>query len=159
MPVQPLKAVALIVITQKLSAAVIWGGGIAIGVIMLILTLTGLLTWLNKIIPKTVIRGIQLGLGIQLSLLAVKDYIPSDQGIGYVFASIAFIIGIVLIGNRKYPPAIFILLIGFIYAAFFKSFPVSDISISLPHAYFPQITYQNIISGLLSLQYLKFLFH
>jgi hypothetical protein len=151
MPVQPLKAVALIVITQKLSAAVIWGGGIAIGVIMLILTLTGLLTWLNKIIPKTVIRGIQLGLGIQLSLLAVKDYIPSDQSIGYIFAAIAFIIGIVLIGNRRYPPAIFILLTGFIYVAFFKSIPVSDIRISLPHAYFPHITYQNIISGLVIL--------
>jgi len=151
MPVQPLKAVALIVITQKISSAVIWGGGIAIGVIMLILTATGLLKWLNKIIPKTVIRGIQLGLGIQLSLLAVKDYIPSDQGIGYIFASIAFITGIILIGNRKYPPAIFILLLGFIYVVFFKNIPFSDVSISLPHAFFPQISYQNIISGLVIL--------
>jgi hypothetical protein len=151
MPVQPLKAVALIVITQKLSAGVIWGGGLAIGVIMLILTVTGLLIWLNKIIPKTVIRGIQLGLGIQLSLLAIKDYIPSDKSAGYIFASIAFIIGIVSIGNRKYPPAIFILLLGFVYVVFFKNIPFSDISISLPHAYFPQITYQNIISGLVIL--------
>lgn len=151
MPVQPLKAVAIIVITQKLSVAVIWGGGIAIGVIMLFLTVTGLLTWLDKVIPKTVIRGIQLGLGIQLSLLAVKDYIPSDQSTGYIFASLAFIIGIILIGNRKYPPAVLILLLGFVYVIFFKNIPVSEITLSLPHAYFPEITYQNIISGLVIL--------
>jgi hypothetical protein len=151
MPVQPLKAVALIVITQNLSAAVIWGGGIAIGVIMLILTLTGLLNWLNKVIPKTVIRGIQLGLGIQLCLLSMRDYIPADKTIGYIFASIAFVMGIILIGNRKYPPAIFIILLGFVYVAFFKSIPLSEISISLPHADFPQITYQNVIAGMIIL--------
>jgi MFS superfamily sulfate permease-like transporter len=151
MPVQPLKAVALIVITQKVTASVIWGGGLAIGVIMLILTLTGLLTWLNKVIPKTVIRGIQLGLGIQLSLLAVKDYIPSDKTIGYVFVFIAFIIAIVLIGNRKYPPAIFILLLGFVYVAFFRDIDFSAVRFSLPHAYFPKLSAQDLISGLIIL--------
>ena len=115
MPVQPLKAVALLVISQKISSDVIFGGGFAIGIIMLFLTITGLINWLNKIIPKTVIRGIQFGLGLQLSLLAIKEYIPSDSYIGYIFASIGFVIGLILIGNKKYPPAIFILLLGFIY--------------------------------------------
>jgi hypothetical protein len=151
MPVQPLKAVALIVITQKISAAVIWGGGLAIGVIMLVLTLTGLLTWLNRIIPKTVIRGIQLGLGIQLSLLAVKDYIPSDSTIGYIFVSIAFIIAILLIGNKKYPPAIFILLLGLVYVVFFRDINLSAVRISVPHAYFPKLSFQDILSGLIIL--------
>lgn len=151
MPVQPLKAVALIVITQKVSASVIWGGGLAIGVIMLIITLTGLLTWLNKVIPKTVIRGIQLGLGIQLSLLAMRDYIPADKTIGYIFVLIAFIIAIILIGNRKYPPAVFILLLGFVYVIFFKNVPVSEISIAIPHAYFPHLTYKDIMTGLVVL--------
>ncbi|MGC8865799.1 MAG: putative sulfate/molybdate transporter [Bacteroidales bacterium] len=73
MPVQPLKAVAMIVITQKISSEVIFGGGMAIGILMLLLTLTGLISYLHKIIPKTVIRGIQFGLGLQLSLLALKS--------------------------------------------------------------------------------------
>src|SRR6266498_1982061 len=37
MPVQPLKAMAAIVITQKLSGATLYGGGLAIGVLMLVL--------------------------------------------------------------------------------------------------------------------------
>lgn len=151
MPVQPLKAVALIVITQKISSEIIFGGGLAIGVIMLTLTITGLLTWLNKVIPKTVIRGIQLGLGLQLCLLAVKDYIPSDANVGYLFAAIGFSIGVVLIGNRKYPPAIFILLLGVIYVILFKLDIVSQISPSLPHFTLPSLSFSNVLTGLVIL--------
>lgn len=151
MPVQPLKAVALIVITQGLSADIIWGGGLAIGIIMLFLTLTGLIKWLNKVIPKTVIRGIQLGLGLQLCLLAVKDYIPSEQMPGYIFAAIGFMIGVTFIGNKKYPPAIFILFLGFIYIVMFKFQVLSSISISMPAFVFPELKYQSIISGLVLL--------
>jgi hypothetical protein len=151
MPVQPLKAVALIVITQKISSDIIFGGGLAIGIIMLTLTVTGLLTWLNKVIPKTVIRGIQLGLGLQLCLLAVKDYIPSDANVGYIFAAIGFVIGIVLIGNRKYPPAIFILLLGVVYIILFKLDIVSQISPSLPHFTLPSLSFSNVLTGLVIL--------
>ena len=34
MPVQPLKAVAVIVITQKIAPEVLYGGGLAIGIAM-----------------------------------------------------------------------------------------------------------------------------
>jgi hypothetical protein len=151
MPVQPLKAVALIVITQKISSDIIWGAGIAIGFIMLILTLTGLVSWLNKVIPKTVVRGIQLGLGLQLCLLSVKDYIPADKTTGYIFAFIAFIIGLILIGNRKYPPAIFILLLGVIYMFFFHFNIIPDLRFSVPRILIPHLTWQSIISGLIIL--------
>ena len=43
MAVQPLKAVATIVIAQHLTGDVIYGGGLAIGLIMLVMTITGLL--------------------------------------------------------------------------------------------------------------------
>lgn len=151
MPVQPLKAVALIVITQNVSAEVIWGGGLAIGIIMLILTLTGLLVWLNRVIPKTVIRGIQLGLGLQLCLLAVKDYIPADKTTGYIFALIAFIIGLILVGNRKYPPAIFILGLGVLYMFLFHFGILSNLTFSVPKITIPHLSYQNILAGLVLL--------
>src|SRR5438067_1003343 len=46
MPAQPLKAMAVIVISQKASGAMLYGAGLAIGVVMLILAGTGLLGWL-----------------------------------------------------------------------------------------------------------------
>jgi len=151
MPVQPLKAVAMIVITQKVTATVIWGGGLAIGFLMLIITVTGLTAWLGKVIPKTVVRGIQLGLGIQLTLLAFKDYIPSDGTTGYIFAGIGFLIGIILIGNKKYPPALLILATGLIYLFIFNPGKVNGISINIPHFNLPALTWDDLLTGFLIL--------
>ena len=52
------------------------GAGLAIGITMLFFTISGLITWINKVVPNSVIRGIQFGLGIKLILLAVMIYIP-----------------------------------------------------------------------------------
>jgi hypothetical protein len=57
MPVQPLKAVAVLVITQKVAPSVLYGGGLAIGIAMLLLTVSGGITWLARVVPKAVIRG------------------------------------------------------------------------------------------------------
>jgi xanthine/uracil/vitamin C permease (AzgA family) len=119
MPAQPLKAMAVLVITQKLSGGLLAGGGLAIGLAMLVLTVTGLINWLARAIPKSVVRGIQLGLGLQLSSLALKDYIPGDGASGYVLAGLAFVITVALLGNRRLPPAPLLILLGFVYAAAF----------------------------------------
>ncbi len=120
MPVQPLKAMAAIVITGKVGGPVLHGAGLAIGAAMLVLSVSGFIDLLGRIIPKSVIRGIQFGLGLQLSLLALKDYVRSDGAGGLLLAAAAFVIAVVLIGNRKYPAALFIVLLGFAYALVFK---------------------------------------
>jgi hypothetical protein len=120
MPVQPLKAMAVIVITQKLAGNVLFGGGLAIGVVMLALAATGLVDALARAVPKSVVRGIQLGLGLQLALLALRDYVPADGAVGYVLAGAAFVITLALLGNRRIPPAPLVILLGIAYAFFFK---------------------------------------
>lgn len=120
MPVQPLKAVAVIVITQQIAPEILYGGGLAIGIAMLLLTITGGITWLARIVPKSVIRGLQLGLGIQLSLLALRDYVQADGMRGYALALLAFAVIIGLWGNRRFPPALPVILIGIVYAFVFK---------------------------------------
>ena len=120
MPVQPLKAVAVLVITQKIAPEVLYGGGLAIGLVMLALALTGGITWLARIVPRAVIRGLQLGLGIQLAMLALKDYVQADGMRGYVLAAIGFLVIIALFGNRRFPPAIPVIAIGVVYALVYK---------------------------------------
>lgn len=132
MPVQPLKAVAMIVIAQKISPDVIYGGGLAIGVVMLLLTVTGLVDIIARYIPKVVVRGIQFGLGLQLSMIALKQYVISDSSNGIIVAVVAFIITLLLMGNRKYPPALFIILLGAAYAYLTHYNVLSTISPSLP---------------------------
>jgi len=116
MPVQPLKAMAVIVITQRVSGEVLAGGGLAIGIGMLLLSVTGLIDVLARAVPRSVIRGIQLGLGLQLATLALKDYVPADGAPGYALAGVSFVIAIALLGNRRFPPAPLLIALGVVYA-------------------------------------------
>lgn len=123
MPVQPLKAVAVLVITQKIAPEILYGGGLAIGIVMLVLAATGAITWLARVVPRPVVRGLQLGLGIQLSLLALKDYVQADGVSGYILAAISFVIIVALLGNRRFPPALIVIALGIVYAFVFKLTP------------------------------------
>lgn len=120
MPVQPLKAMAVIVITQKLSADILIGAGLAIGILMLVLTLSGFINVIARVVPLCVIRGIQFGLGMQLALLALKDYMQADGLTGYGIAFLCFMFIVWFFGNRRYPPALFVIFIGVVYAFLFK---------------------------------------
>jgi hypothetical protein len=116
MPVQPLKAVAALVIAGGITAPQIYGAGLCIGLVMLTLTVSGLLDRLSAIIPRCVIRGVQLGLGIKLLLLALTRYIPSDGAAGVVLAGLCAVVIILLRGNSRCPPALPVVGIGLIYA-------------------------------------------
>ncbi|RAK70455.1 putative sulfate/molybdate transporter [Hymenobacter edaphi] len=120
MPVQPLKAFAALVIAQKLPGRLIFGGGLAIGAGMLLLTVTGLIDALARLVPKPVVRGIQLGLALQLATLALKEYVPADGLGGYVLAAVAFLITVVLLGNRRVPAALLVIGLGVTYGLLFK---------------------------------------
>jgi len=148
MPVQPLKAVAVLVIAQKLSGNIIYGAGLAIGITMLLLTVTGLIDWLARVIPKSVIRGIQFGLGLKLASVALNNYVMAEGIPGYWLAAIGFVMIIFLIGNRKYPPAIFVIILGIIYAFVFKldaSEVVKSVGFNLPQFHTPRLA--DIVTG------------
>lgn len=116
LPVQPLKAMAVLVISQGLPGEVLYGGGLAISLVMLALTGTGALEWLARSIPHPVVRGIQLGLGLKLASLALQRYVPSGGPQGYALAAGAFALTAVLLGNRRCPPALPVIGLGVLYA-------------------------------------------
>jgi len=154
MPVQPLKAMATLVISQHLSSNILFGGGIAIGLTMGILTFSGALDLLAKWIALPVVRGLQLGLAMQLSLLALKDYTARDGLTGYALALVAFLL-ILLLQRRAYPAALFALGLGVLYAIFVSpdsarlTLDALTPSLSLPKPYTP--TLNDIAQGFLLL--------
>lgn len=120
MPVQPLKAMAAIVIAQQASAETLYGAGLAIGLAMLLLAATGLLDYLARVVPKCVVRGIQFGLGLQLASVALGKFVQADGVSGYALAAGAFIITVLLLGNRRFPAALPVVILGAVYAAVFN---------------------------------------
>lgn len=152
MPIQPLKAMAVLVITQNIPSSVLFGAGFAIGLVMLILSLSGALNWLAIKIPSCVVRGIQFGLGLSLASLALTKYVPSMGSDGYALALIGFAVMVVLLGNRRWPPGIFVIGLGLLYAIFFKvdfnSFS-SGIGLRLPQFFLPGV--RDILAGFILL--------
>jgi MFS superfamily sulfate permease-like transporter len=120
MPVQPLKAMAALVIAQKLPPGVLYGGGLAIGVMMLALSVSGLIEWLNRLVPKPVVRGIQFGLGLQLAGIALREYVQRDGVAGWWLAGAGFAVALLLIGRRRVPSAVVLVVLGAAYALAFK---------------------------------------
>lgn len=148
MPVQPLKAVAALVITQHIQPPVIFGAGLAIGLAMLLITGLGLIDWLNRVVPKSVVRGIQLGLGLQLASLALREYVGAEQVTGYWLAGLAFILVIALLGNRRLPAALPVIALGIAYAFAFKlnlTDVVASAGLTLPRVHVP--TPGDVITG------------
>lgn len=82
-PVQPMKAVAAVLLTAEMSPESLAASGVMIGAILLILGGTGLIERIGRLVPQSVLAGLQLGLGITLSLVAL-DLIATAPALGLV---------------------------------------------------------------------------
>ncbi|MCB1802516.1 MAG: putative sulfate/molybdate transporter [Gammaproteobacteria bacterium] len=75
-PVQPMKAVAAVVIAGGLGAAGVAATSILLGLILIGLAAFGLVGRLGRLIPTTVMLGIQLGVGLYLAWAGIKLMLP-----------------------------------------------------------------------------------
>ncbi|RDX92973.1 Molybdate transporter 1, partial [Mucuna pruriens] len=73
MPVQPMKSIAAVALSDPAFAVPeIMASGILTGATLLLLGVTGLMQLVYKLIPLSVVRGIQLAQGLSFALTAVK---------------------------------------------------------------------------------------
>lgn len=86
-PVQPMKAMAAIAMTGAVTPAMLAAGGVLTGVVLLVLGLTGLITKFARIVPQSVIAGLQLGLGLALGAVAL-DLMGEQPAIGALVLSV-----------------------------------------------------------------------
>lgn len=119
-PVQPLKALTALAVAQDLSPDVIRAAGLSIGVVLLLLTFTGLADRLALVFTHAVIRALQLGVGALLAVSAVQlvlappavfERAPSP-GWGLALAGLALAAVAVAAWRRWYGATIALLLVG-----------------------------------------------
>ena len=72
LPVQPMKAVSAVILTGGLQPGEVAAAGVMIGVILLVLGVTGWIGRLARAIPQSVSAGLQLGLGLMMAVLGLK---------------------------------------------------------------------------------------
>ncbi len=124
LPVQPLKAMAVIAIATGASAQMIGATGIWIGGILLLLAATNLASLLSRIFTKPIVRGIQLAVGlflVQKGLTLITDppagfTAVAPAGVGSWFmialAAVSGLAVLVLSMHRKVPATLVILPLG-----------------------------------------------
>lgn len=112
MPVQPMKAAGAVAATQAAQTAVITSGavigaGLATGVVWLLLGLTGTARRVAALVPRSVVLGIVLGLGMAFMLEGVKM-----MASGWAIAAIGLLGTLLLLTNRAIPAMFLLLLFG-----------------------------------------------
>jgi MFS superfamily sulfate permease-like transporter len=71
-PVQPMKAVSAVILTDGLRPGEIAAAGVILGVVLVLLGTTGAIGKIARVIPQSVSIGLQLGLGLLMAVLGFK---------------------------------------------------------------------------------------
>ena len=107
MPIEPMKVLAVTAIAQRWPPSLIYATGFGTGIIWLALSFTGLVKKIAAITPRSVVRGIQVALGIMLAIEGFKMV-----STGWILGVVSIFIVILLRNNRYAPAAVVLMVIG-----------------------------------------------
>lgn len=116
-PVQPIKAAAAIAIARDLPPESIAAAGMTLGVIMVVVGITGAAAFLNRVFAEPIVRGLQLGVGLILLRTALGLAAGSSEAGVY---AVAAVVGAVLVATfttaERWPVALLIVVAGVAYS-------------------------------------------
>jgi MFS superfamily sulfate permease-like transporter len=117
MPVQPMKAIATVAIAERMSESQILAAGILTGAVILILAVSGLVDRAGRVIPRSVIRGLQLALGLQLIQLGCQTVADTHAWIGWDSIGLGIacaVLVLLLYFSSRVPGALLVFCMGLI---------------------------------------------
>lgn len=79
MPVQPMKAVSAVILTDGLRPGEVAAVGMMLGVVLLVLGATGAIGRFARLIPQSVSTGLQLGLGLLMGVLGIRLILETPE--------------------------------------------------------------------------------
>jgi SulP family sulfate permease len=139
-PVQPLKALTALAVAQRLGPDVIHAAGLEIGIVLMLMSLTGLATLMSKLFTKPVVRALQFGVGWLLVVTAVKLVVnppavfvnsPSSRT-GLVLAAATVVVVVIAAWRRWYLLSIALVVAGVIVTLLVEQPTFGGPSIDLP---------------------------
>lgn len=139
-PVQPLKALTALAVAQRLGPDVIHAAGLEIGIVLMLMSLTGLATLMSKLFTKPVVRALQFGVGWLLVVTAVKLVVnppavfvnsPSSRT-GLLLAAATVVVVVIAAWRRWYLLSIALVVAGVIVTLLVEQPSFGGPSIDLP---------------------------
>ena len=140
-PVQPLKAFGAIAIAHGFGADDIAAGALLMGLLFLVLGASGLLDWVAKVFPLTIIRGIQLSVGLLFCQLAwrlvsstPKAFTDHRHSVWWLAGATVVVISVALLLRRRQITLFFLAIaVVAMILAFHGSFTFGPSVVHVPH--------------------------
>jgi hypothetical protein len=155
-PVQPMKAIGAVAATQAAQTAIItqatvYAADIVTGVAWLLLGITGAANLVAKWVPRYVVIGIVLGLGLGFMLDGIRL-----MSSGWLIAAIGLVGTLLLLANKAVPAMFVLLVFGAICGVVQHPGELHNLGAIRPHLRLPAfalttITWHDLVIGLLFL--------
>jgi MFS superfamily sulfate permease-like transporter len=150
MAVQPMKAIAAVAISENLTVPQILAAGVWTSAVILFLGVTRLINVFDRVIPRAVVRGLQLGLGLQLIERGVV--LVRDTNTLWGFDSIAVgIVGfgfvLLLSSSTRIPAALALFAGGLVLAAVGSPDTLSQLRLGLNFPHFVHLSWGDFRSS------------
>ncbi len=130
LPVQPMKAVSAVILTEGMSPGELADAGLVLGLVLFVLGITGAITRLARLVPQSVATGLQFGLGLLMGVLGVK-LILQTPWVG--FAALAMLAVMTRVPRLPAAPIVLAAAAIFGWATHRGALPPVALGWSLPH--------------------------
>lgn len=151
-PMQPMKAIGAIAIAQVAQTAVVtpmvvYAAGFTTGLLWLVLGLSGITNRITKFVPRPVVIGIILGLGMSFMLQGIKMMTSH-----WLIAAIGLGGTLLLLTNRKIPAMFILLIFGAIcgmilHPDVLRELSTSSLEVRVPHFVLSDMTWHDLLIG------------
>ncbi len=151
-PVQPMKAIGAVAATQAaqtatITQATVYGADLVTGIAWLLLGMTGAANLVAKWVPRYVVTGIVLGLGMGFMLSGIKM-----MSAGWVVAGAGLVGTLLLLTNKAIPAMFLLLLFGAACAVVQNPSALNGLSTIRPHLRLPTfaltiLTWHDLLIG------------
>jgi len=130
-----MKALAAVSLSRGLTLEETMGAGIGVGVMVLLLSITGLLARVSDLIPVPIIKGIQVGAGLTLALNAGSTLQQLELNGTKWYDNLFWAIGafIVLYGTCRWPRKVPFAVLAFVIGGLFAGVQLARTGAELPH--------------------------
>lgn len=115
MAVQPMKAIAAVALTEGLTVPQILAAGMTVSALVLLLGVTGLVDKIDRWLPRSVVRGLQLALGLSLLMKGLQMIAGTGAWLGTDGRLVGVIAAIAVPAfffSRKVPAALVLFVAG-----------------------------------------------
>ncbi|WP_228721424.1 putative sulfate/molybdate transporter [Desulfosediminicola ganghwensis] len=155
--VQPMKVIAAYAIATGMTAQQVSSSTLLICIFMAIIGLTGAITHIGRLIPKSVVRGVQLATGVLLMNQGIHFILGTSASqqatglaepffrlqhigpvpVGFLLGIGGFFITLALLNSKRFPAAIILISLGLLAGFCFGDY--ENLIKILPGIYLPQI--------------------